>query len=59
MRCLNASVEFTGWQRLEQVGSPVPNGKSVGNDCVARPSGARNSMIGSLVMFSQCISLLL
>ena len=40
MSCLNTSVKLTGWQQLEQIGSPVPNGSSVGNDCVARPSGA-------------------
>ena len=48
------SQTYTGQQRLEQVGSPVPNGSSVGNDCVARP-GVWNSLIGSLVMFGHCI----
>ena len=31
------SQTYTGWQELEQVGSPVPNESIVGNDCTARP----------------------
>ena len=45
MRCLNASVKLTGRQPLEQVGTPVPNGNSIRNACVARP-GVLNSLIG-------------